>query len=240
MPLWIAIMLVLAAAWPRALLARATPSPARPTQPSRAERGAEPAMAPPLELTAPKKRRRRRRSRWRSFVQLRAAPGLRLLQPSRAWGTRLTIDRLTHLASAYRAEYPEAPPVHVHDISAQAGGKLHPHLSHRHGRDVDIRLMLRVHTEKYRRASPRTLHVERTWFILKHLIDTGDVDVIFLDRRLQRAVYLHARERGHSAEELRPIFEFLGGRAAVIRHWKGHEDHIHVRFRHEPSAEPMV
>lgn len=187
---------------------------------------------------APESRRRRRR--WRpNFEQLTDGPGLHVLTPKRAWGTKVTVQRLRELTSSYHDVFPDAAPIWVHDISRRRGGRLRPHLSHRRGRDVDIRVVHKTFSKKYRRASPRTLHLEKNWFMLRHLIESGDVEMIFLDRRLQRALVQYARSQGYSKEELKAIFQYPRNRRAIIRHWRGHADHIHVRFRRERQPEPV-
>jgi murein endopeptidase len=187
-----------------------------------------------------RKKRRRHRRRWRpKFKQLNNGPGLHVLRPERAWGTKLTVARLRELTSAYHAAFPDAAPIWVHDISRRRGGRLFPHLSHRRGRDVDIRVIHKRFSTKYRQASPRTLHLAKNWFMLKYLIDTGDVELIFLDRRLQRALYKYARKQGYTRDDLRKIFQFPRNKRAIIRHWRGHADHIHVRFRRDTRPQPV-
>lgn len=181
-------------------------------------------------------RKRYRRTR---FVQLNDAPGLKVRNPERAWGSDFVIEHLQTITANYQQSFPEAMPVWVHDISKRRGGKFRPHLSHRDGKDVDIRLVLKKETDKYMQATPRTLHAERNWFVLKSLIDTGDIDVVFLDRRLQRVLYRFARQQGYTHEELRRIFEFAGGQSdAIVKHWKGHADHLHVRFAKKSWEKP--
>ncbi|MCB9554662.1 MAG: penicillin-insensitive murein endopeptidase [Deltaproteobacteria bacterium] len=176
------------------------------------------------------KRRRWRRRRGSGFNQLKTGPGIRIKNARRSWGTPLTVTALERLGKLYAQAFPGSQPITVHDISLQRGGKMAPHLSHRDGVDVDIRLKLRRHTPHYIPASPRTLDLERTWFQIRHLVDSCDVEVVFLDRRLQRAVYQYALSRGVSKEELAMIFQYAGG-GGIVRHWDGHKDHLHVRFR---------
>lgn len=239
MTLWIRRVLAIVMAAPSAAWAEEPVQPAATVAAAMATVG--PAIEAPVKLRKKGRTRRKRAPRWRpNFVQLQAAPGLRLTEPDHAWGTELTVKHLANLVAAHHEAHPNGPPIWVHDISRRRGGRLRPHLSHRRGHDVDIRLALRTYTDQYRKASPRTLDVEHTWFMIKHLIDTGDVEVIFLDRRLQRAVYQHALKQGFTAQELQLLFEHRRNPTAIIRHWKGHDDHIHVRFRRAPHPVPMV
>lgn len=175
------------------------------------------------------------------FVRLHDVPGIKVRMPHRAWGTRLTVDRIKEVGARYRKRFPHAEPLIVHDLSKRRGGKFWPHKSHRTGRDVDIRVVHKNPPKKYTRATPRTMDVERMWFLITALIGTGDVEMIFLDRWLQRALFRHALSKGMSRDELAPILQYpRGRRRAVVRHAKGHADHIHVRFLRRTTRLPVA
>lgn len=185
------------------------------------------------------KRKRQRRARAkakkrrarRGFVQMESrGPGFVIRDPKRSWGNELTVRRLKEASAAYAKRFPNAPPIRICDVSRRWGGRFHPHVSHRTGRDVDLNLILKKHRERWVKASARTLHAERMWFFVSTLVASGDVQFIFLDRRLQRAMYRFARSKGHSRAELGRVLQVAGKRGAIVRHWKGHRDHMHVRF----------
>lgn len=180
---------------------------------------------------ARKAKRARRRAR-RGFVQLAArGPGFFIRDPRRSWGTELTVRRLKETAAAYAKRFPEAPPIRYCDLSRRWGGRFRPHVSHRTGRDVDIDLILKRPRKTWVKASGSMIHAERMWFFVSSLVASGDVQYIFLDRRLQRALYRHARAKGHSKEELGRVLQYpRRGAYGIVRHWRGHRDHIHVRF----------
>lgn len=204
-------------------------------EPARAKRGAAVRKRGARQGRGP---RRVRRSR-RGLVQLSGGRGLRVRNPQRAWGTDLTVRRLRELGEAYTVHFAGAAPVHVHDLSKPWGGHMKPHVSHRNGRDVDIRIPHKRETEAYVNVTPWTLDVARTWFMVKRLADTCDVEFIFIDRRLQRRLFLHARKLGVPRSELSALLQYPSRRAVgVIRHSKGHANHIHVRFRH-PRAHTL-
>ena len=76
-----------------------------------------------------------------------------------------------------------------------------------------------------------------TWLergLLESLLADGKVEYAFIDYRLQRPLYRYARDiRKLSAEVLDAYFEYPKGKRArrgIIRHLKGHADHMHVRF----------
>jgi murein endopeptidase len=193
--------------------------------------------APKAAKAAPKKRRRTRR-RWRrrrlKLVQLRDGPGLQVKSPWRAFGTKLTVSTLRDVMAQYHERFPDADPIWIHDLSKRRGGELEPHLSHKTGRDVDIRLVHKRPTKHYCKATPRTLNLEHTWFLIERLYASGAVEFMFLDRRLQRALHRYARRNGYTRQELRKILQFPGRWGSFVRHWKGHADHIHVRFLRRP------
>ena len=57
--------------------------------------------------------------------------------------------------------------------------------------------------------------------------------MIFIDYRLQARLYRYARRKGVSKAQLNRWIQYPRGKyepAGVIRHFKNHEDHLHVRF----------
>jgi LysM repeat protein len=154
-----------------------------------------------------------------------------------AWGTDRTIRAIQSAVSDYKRRMPGGPKVHIGDISKRAGGKFPPHLSHQHGRDVDIGYVLTgQHKDetRFKSANANNLDVPRTWRLIKAFIDTGEVGYIFMDYRIQKLLYEHAEKQGASESLLDELFQYPRGRGrthGIIRHWKGHVNHFHVRFR---------
>jgi LysM repeat protein len=154
-----------------------------------------------------------------------------------AWGTAETIRHIQSAVSIYKRKLPGGPKVHVGDISKQSGGKFSPHLSHQHGRDVDVGYVLEgkyAHETRFRSANGDSLDVARTWALVKAFVDTNDVTYIFMDYRIQKRLYEYAQKHGVSEDTLDELFQYPRGRGrthGLIRHWKGHVNHFHVRFR---------
>jgi len=154
-----------------------------------------------------------------------------------AWGTAKTIRNIQSAIASYQRKVPGGPKVHVGDISKRGGGRFPPHISHQHGRDVDVGYVLKgsdANTVKFRTATAKNFDVARSWALIKAFTDTQDVVYIFVDYRLQERLYEYAREHGVSEDTLDELFQYPRGRGrshGLIRHWKGHANHFHVRFR---------
>ena len=183
----------------------------------------------------------RRRARTPMY-QLTEGPGYEVLRPRRAWGTFLAVTRLIEVLSGHARRFPDAQALRVGDLSRKSGGLLRPHRSHRRGRDVDIRFPLTIKTRHYVAATPKTLDVERTWDLIERFLGTNEVVYVFVDHRLQRTLYQHARAtKRFSREQLRKFFQYPRGPNAacgIIRHEPGHATHMHVRFVREKRPTP--
>lgn len=165
-------------------------------------------------------------------VPLPPGPEYTVKAEAYAWGTPRTIARLREIIRSY-ARGRDVPRVHVGDISLRHGGEFPPHLSHQQGRDVDIAYVMRNPRARFGVANRVSLDVESTWALLRAFIDSGSVLYLFVDYEVQRLLYEHARAAGVGEAELDRIFQYPHGRGAargLIRHWKGHDDHFHVRF----------
>lgn len=134
---------------------------------------------------------------------------------SRAFGTGETILAVLAALDAYAAKYPDAAPIQLGQLSARRGGPISGHQSHQTGRDIDIRLVVAEAGDRF--------DAERSWSLVKTLIEGGEVVAIFLNRTQQ--VWLRAAaeaELGASGAD-----RYF----ALISHEPGHTIHIHVRFR---------
>ncbi len=151
--------------------------------------------------------------------------------PGLAWGTQETIDALTHAIDAVANRFPDTPKAFVGDISARRGGHLHPHVSHQAGRDVDLSYYLTEGHRWYAGANAQNLDRARTWHLIRTLVADSDVDLILVDRQIQRLLKNYALEIGEDPAWLDQIFQ-VGGKSArpIIFHVKGHATHLHVRF----------
>lgn len=134
---------------------------------------------------------------------------------TRAFGTGETLVAVLAALDAYAAQFPTAPPIQLGEISARRGGPISGHQSHQAGRDIDIRLIATDAGDRF--------DGERNWFLVKTLIEGGEVVAIFLNRSQQ--VWLRAAaEADVGAAAADRYF-------ALISHEPGHIIHMHVRFR---------
>ena len=164
------------------------------------------------------------------------------MREGRNFGTPELVDGIIAAVEAVHARHPGAHRLVTGDLSRREGGKLSPHVSHQSGRDADIGYYLHTHVPPrwFRKASSETLDVPRTWTFVSALLADGKSEYIFIDYQLQKLLYNYARDVAKvSPAELRRTFSYPRGRSArvgVIRHLKGHRDHMHVRFHSRTSV----
>lgn len=169
-------------------------------------------------------------------VQMPRGAAYVLKAPRNAWGTPRTVALLRDAIRSY-ARTNDGPKVRIGDLSRPGGGPFPPHLSHQQGRDIDIGYILRganKDTLYFHPATAATLDHARTWALIESLLATDEVAYIFMDYALQRELYGHAEQSGVPSARLQRLFQYPNGRRAsrgVMRHWKGHRGHFHVRFR---------
>ena len=158
--------------------------------------------------------------------QLKSGPNWIVAYPDNAWATSET---LRYLKDTF-ASLPATPVAYVGDLSLRWGGPLSPHKSHQSGRDVDIGYY-RLDERWWADATLEALDHERTWALIRALITKTDVEVVFVDKRVQRWLHAHALAIGEDEDWVSGLFD-LGRRGvtALIRHEPEHLNHMHVRF----------
>jgi LysM repeat protein len=175
-------------------------------------------------------------------LQLDKHSAYRLRNLDVAWVTAQTAFALGRGFDHLQRTHPNAPRVQVLDASRKQGGALGAHRSHRSHRDIDITYFQRSCTAKgcpVRTVRPEQLDVPRQWTLMRYWLDNDDVQVLFVDYKLQKSLYEHAKKSGVAKDKLREWFQYPRPRTArvgLIRHWDEHRNHIHVRF-HELSPQ---
>lgn len=154
-----------------------------------------------------------------------------------SYGTAETIQYLTHAITRVNQVFPDTAKISVGDISTAKGGYFKPHLSHQAGRDVDLGFYYKDGSPWYAHANEKNLDLERTWALVKFTITETDVEVIFLDRSLQKLLRAHATEAGDDEDWLEQVFGGPGSNLRpMILHEPGHKTHLHIRY-YNPIAQ---
>jgi murein endopeptidase len=159
-----------------------------------------------------------------------------VVTPPMTWATQETIDYVVKAIAQVRAQYPDAPPLRVNQISGPEGGYLRPHHSHQSGRDVDLGFYYPTVDPVRAREREKYIDVAKNWALLKALVTQTDVQLVLLDRRVQKVLYAHALEAGEDKAWLDSLFS--SGMRSLVQHARGHRDHFHVRF-FNPRAQEL-
>jgi len=170
------------------------------------------------------------------WVHLKAQKGYTVKRSSTAYGRPFALRLMLRSICEFRRRNPDAGSIVVGDWSGRVGGQLSRHLSHKTGRDVDLSYFIkgRPNLKGFAKATPSNIDVELSWELVRALLDSGQIEYIFMDHKLQRVLYNHALKKGFPQADLDQIFQYpapRSSRSGIIRWAKGHDDHIHVRFR---------
>lgn len=168
-------------------------------------------------------------------VRLRPNTGWVVRDPERAFVTREVASWMTDAFAAVARRHPHSARVEIRDASVEHGGRLREHHSHQSGRDIDLVYYQSQcrDTCAFHRVSPTTLDAERQWTLLETWLRAGVVEYVFIDHALQEPLYEAARASGATREELSRWFQWPRAseqRLGIVRHVRGHRDHLHVRF----------
>lgn len=122
------------------------------------------------------------------------------------FGLAKTIQAIEAIASAWFSNHRSGPVIGIGNISLKGGGVMLPHSSHQRGIDVDFRLL-------------------RT--------DGARVGVRYQDRAYSRS-RTQALINTIRANRVLPVERILFNDPHVtgVEPWQGHDDHLHVKFRH--------
>jgi murein endopeptidase len=159
-----------------------------------------------------------------------------VLYPHRTFGTYYTVSEVRRILDNFYEAYPRAHKLMIGDISFRRGRGMHPHKSHRSGRDIDISYPRLDAPPTYRRfhyVRRDELDVKKTLSLIKDLIDGGHVEYIFMDRWFQKMLRKEALAQGATKKWAQAVFQYPDwhGGTALIRHASGHRNHFHIRFK---------
>ncbi|MET0402632.1 MAG: penicillin-insensitive murein endopeptidase [Cystobacter sp.] len=168
-------------------------------------------------------------------VQFPAGDSWLVVSPELAWATQETVDYVARAIREVRARYPKAPALRVNQISSKDGGYLRPHKSHQAGRDVDLGFYYPTVDPIRVRERERYIDLELNWALIKALVQHTDVQMILVDKRVQKVLREYALAQGEDSEWVHSLFS---GPSPLIKHARGHRDHFHVRF-FNPRAQEL-
>jgi murein endopeptidase len=147
------------------------------------------------------------------------------------------IQSIERAVREVRRCHPGTPVLSIGDLSRKSGGWLRPHRSHQSGLDADIGYYYSTGPAWFVRATDENFDAERTWALVRALIEGGNVQYVFMDRTVQKLIQPVAHDhlpRGVSEEDL---FRGPVPHETIIRHEPGHATHFHVRFRDQPAMD---
>ena len=157
--------------------------------------------------------------------------------PENTWGSSFAVAELQRGVRDLRERTGFDRELVIEDMSRKHGGRFRPHHSHTSGRDVDIRLPLRLGVRDG--TIPKQIGQvdwDATWALIEAFAKNGQVRYIFLSRTRQPLLYEAAKRAGASEEELTRLIQFpKHSPTAIVRHAHGHTEHIHVRFKCGPG-----
>jgi hypothetical protein len=235
----------------------AKPRKSQPVKRDRVKRATRPPVGVAIQDEAPRSRRRARRdldrrapqsfgAPWNGYlrnpVRLRLGDGAFIRRPYRSFGTRTTVDFTKRAIEETLELHRKTHVLAVGDLSAQFGGPVSDHASHQSGRDVDLGLFYKRKPVGYPNVfidgTEANLDTPAMWTLISKLASTanknGGVWAIFLDYNVQGVIYRWAKRRGVSGAKLGRVFQYPHGRGAnrgIVRHYRNHAHHLHVRFK---------
>jgi murein endopeptidase len=164
-------------------------------------------------------------------------PAWQLRFPHQSYGDSYAVEAVVAALHDFRDESEYTGPLRLWSMSRRYGGPLVDHDSHQSGRDIDIKLPLRADLPGTLAVKPEWVDYRATWELIDALARTGAVQEIFLDHAVQIRVEAAAAELGATEARRRELISAPRPRlskAGLVRHFDGHADHLHVRFRCAP------
>ena len=131
--------------------------------------------------------------------------------------------------------FPGTADILVGDISKPAGGHFPPHASHQSGRDVDIGYYLLGNQQNItlHRVGAYQVSYAKTWTMLRCFLKIGKVVRIYMDDKIQKSFVKYLlRRKLLPGPTIKRLFAVVADKpkSALIRHSKGHDTHMHIRF----------
>lgn len=154
-------------------------------------------------------------------------------RPEEAFGSSHTLSHLQAAIADFRRTTGYDRELVIGAISKKSGGRISPHSSHQSGRDVDIRMPAKKGVKSSEMDDASDIDWNATWALIRALVATGEVQYIFMSHSRQKYLYEAAKKAGAKKDELERIIQYPAKAKTnngIVRHAKGHDVHIHVRF----------
>lgn len=154
---------------------------------------------------------------------------------SRQYATPELIKGLTRAMNAFKKQYPDSAKLITGDISYKNGGPMLPHVSHQAGRDIDVGMFAKNNRQMntFEIMTTSNLDTRKTWTFIETLLENASIEYILVDYSIQSLLYKYVRfELGASADYLERVFQYprKNEKTGIIRHSRGHKNHLHLRF----------
>jgi peptidoglycan hydrolase-like protein with peptidoglycan-binding domain len=121
------------------------------------------------------------------------------------FGRAATIRHIQELGELWFAKHPSRP-IAIGDVSRKGGGPFPPHATHKDGLDVDMRPLTNNGVNEPTNTGAANFSHEQTRELILLVKNNFDIEVVFFN-------------------------DPLTIKEGLTRHAKGHENHVHVRFR---------
>jgi len=167
--------------------------------------------------------------------KLPVGPGYIIRSPEYAFATNETITHLVNCIADVHRTFPGTHDSVIGHLSKKFGGKFRPHKSHASGRDVDMGYYLKgMKPNKFIKITQANFDVEKSMHLIQCLVDTQELEYVFVSYYIQKIMYAHMQNKGKEEPFLSKLIQYpkpVEKRVAIIRHDKGHDDHMHIRFQ---------
>lgn len=167
------------------------------------------------------------RGRLREGIALPASEHYNVRVPYQGYGASTAVRDVQRAIAGFRTETGFDDPITIGAMSRRTGRRLRPHKSHQSGRDIDVRLPAMPFVDGHSLES-HEVDWHATYALIEAFVRTGDVGVIFLERKFWRRVRSAGQRLGADDARIEHVISHL-------KHERGHTGHIHVRFRCAPE-----
>lgn len=167
------------------------------------------------------------------------------------WGQPALVEGIQAAAAQVASERPGGADLVLGDLSAETGGHILRHNSHRSGRDIDLLWyfkdlkgnpvqapgFIHVGSDALARTEDNSsflmLDIERQWLIVKALLESEHFEVmwLFCSKPIKRLLIIHAIARHEDLDLIARASQVLMQPSDSL----SHDDHLHLRIACPPG-----